>query len=159
MNTDNTIQALEEYGDLVREQMVENLRNNGSYHTGKLANSIVNTVHANELTAVIEINEWYGIAIEDGIGRKAGKMPPIAPIKNWIRQRGLSPKPGVTVEQFAFAIAKGIAKNGTNPKARPFAAPAVQTVKQTQGDQLIENAMGKDITEELDIAFQQSAII
>ena len=159
MNTDKTIQALEQYGDLVREQMVENLRNNGSYHTGTLAKSIVNTVHEAQLTAVIEVNEWYGITVEDGIGRKAGKMPPIAPIKNWIRERGLSPKPGVTVDQFAFAIAKNIAKRGTNPKARPFAAPAVQTVKQSQGDQLIETAMGEDITEELDVAFRQSAQI
>jgi hypothetical protein len=159
MNTDKTIQALQEYGDLVREQMVENLRNNKSYHTGTLAKSIVNTVHEQELAAVIEVNEWYGIAVEKGIGRKSGKMPPIAPIKNWIRQRNLSPKPGVTVDQFAFAIAKNIAKRGTNPKARPFAAPAVQQVKQQFGDRLIEDAMYQDIDEELLVAFKQSAQI
>ena len=159
MNTDNTIQALQEYGDLVREQMVENLRNNKSYNTGQLANSIVSDVFENELKAVIEVNEWYGITVEDGIGRKSGKMPPIAPIKNWIRKRSLSPKPGVTVDQFAFAIAKNIAKKGTNPKARPFAAPAVQQVKQQFGDRLIEQAMGQDITEDLDVAFKQSAQI
>tara|TARA_R110000796_G_scaffold32568_1_gene85225 strand:+ start:1458 stop:1934 length:477 start_codon:yes stop_codon:yes gene_type:complete len=157
MDTTNTIQALQEYGDLVREQMVENLMNNRSFHSGDLARSIVNTVHANSLTAVIEVNAWYGITVEEGIGRKSGKMPPIAPIKNWIKQSGLRPKAGATVEQFAFAIARNIGKYGTNPKPRPFAAPAVQSVKEQRGDLLIENAMGKDIKEDLDVAFKQSA--
>lgn len=160
MTNQNTIQALEQYGDRIREQMVENLRDNKSYVTGDLAKSITNDVFENELKAVVEVNEWYGIVVEEGIGRgpnKNGKLPPIAPIKNWIKRRNLRPKPGVTVDQFAWAVAQNIRKNGTNPKARPFAAPAVKQVQEQFGNEAIEDAMALDIENDLTIAFKESA--
>lgn len=158
MTNQNTIQALEQYGDRIREQMVENLMNNKSFITGDLARSITNEVFENELKAVIAVNEWYGIAVEEGIGRKAGKIPPIAPIKNWIKRNpNITPKPGVSLDSFAWAIATNIGKRGTNPKARPFAAPAVKQVQEQFGNAVIEEAMGLDIENDLTIAFKESA--
>ena len=159
METQNTIAALAEFGERVRDQMVNNLMENKSFVTGDLARSIVSEVFENQMMAVVAVNEWYGITVEDGIGRKAGGIPPIAPIKNWIRRRNIVPKSGTTVEQFAFAIANKIAKRGTNPKARPFAAPAIQEVKNNFGDFAIEEATGKDIKESVTTAFKQSAVV
>ena len=48
-------------------------------------------------------------------GRRAGKMPPIENIKQWIIQKGIQPiKDNITVTSLAWAIAKKIAKDGTN---------------------------------------------
>ena len=158
MTNENTTAALEIYGDKIREQMVENLKANKSYITGGLAKSITNEVFQNPPTAVVAVNDWYGIVVEEGIGRGAGKMPPIAPIKNWIKRNpNINPKPGVSVESFAWAIAKNISKKGTNPKAKPFAAPAVKQVQEQFGTQLIEDAMGMDIEIATTIAFKESA--
>lgn len=154
MTNENTISALGEYGDRVREQMVANLKRNKSYVTGDLAKSITNETFQNELIENIAVNEWYGIVIEEGIGRGPGKIPPIAPIKNWIKRRALTPKRGVTVDQFAWAIATNIGKRGTNPKARPFAAPAVKQVKEEFGDAVLQEAMGKDIDESIQVAYK-----
>ena len=139
--------------------MVENLFNQRSFSTGDLAKSITNTTNPNTLTATIAVNEWYGITVEEGIGRKAGRMPPIAPIENWIRKKNLRPKAGTTVEGFAFAIARNIAKKGTNPKAKPFAAPAVEQVKKNFGDEIIELGAGQDIEAATTIMFKASTKI
>ena len=159
MDNKNTLAALGEFAERARDQMVENLMNNRSFVTGDLAKSIVAEVFENQMMAVVSIGEWYAITVEDGIGRKAGGIPPIAPIKNWIRRRNIVPKSGTTVEQFAFAIANKIAKRGTNPKARPFAAPAIQEVKNNFGDFAIKEATGKDIEESVTSAFKQSAVV
>lgn len=158
-NNQNLISVLDEFGKRVRDQMVNNLMDNRSFITGDLAKSIVSEVFENQQMVVVAVNEWYGITVEDGIGRKAGMMPPIAPIRNWIKRRNLRPKAGATIDQFAFAVAKNIAKRGTNPKARPFAAPAIQEVKNNFGDFAIEEATGKDIEESVAIAFKQSTIV
>lgn len=159
MNNDKTLAALAEFAERARDQMVENLMNNRSFVTGDLAKSIVTEVFENQMMAAVVVGEWYGITVEDGIGRKAGMMPPIAPIRNWIKRRNLRPKSGTTVDQFAFAIAKKIAKRGTRPKARPFAAPAIQQVKSNFGDMAIKEASGKDIEDAVAIAFKQSTIV
>ncbi|MDP2686440.1 MAG: hypothetical protein Q8O62_04410 [Aequorivita sp.] len=47
-------------------------------------------------------------------GRRAGKMPPIENIKQWIIQKGLKPiKDNISISGLAWAIAKKIAKEGT----------------------------------------------
>ncbi|OCK42538.1 hypothetical protein BA195_10200 [Tenacibaculum soleae] len=48
-------------------------------------------------------------------GRRAGKMPPIENIKRWIEQKGIQPfEKSMTTSSLAWAIAKNIAKKGTN---------------------------------------------
>lgn len=157
MKNKNTIATLNDFAERVKDQMIENLFNNRSFDTGTLAKSIVTeNASENNLESTISVNAWYGIVVEEGIGRKAGKMPPIAPIKNWIRKRSITPKPGTTVEQLSFAIAKKIAKSGSNPKARPFAAPAVQQVKQNFGDFAIIEAVGEDLELNINDEFKKS---
>lgn len=48
-------------------------------------------------------------------GRQAGKMPPVKAIKDWIEARGIRPlESKMTTTSLAWAIAKNIAKNGTD---------------------------------------------
>ncbi|WP_431137466.1 hypothetical protein [Psychroserpens mesophilus] len=48
-------------------------------------------------------------------GRSSGKMPPIQEIKKWIESKGIkSVKDKISSTGLAWAIAKKIAKNGTN---------------------------------------------
>lgn len=48
-------------------------------------------------------------------GRGPGQMPPIQAIEEWIRAKGIQPlEANITVSSLAWAIAKSIAKRGTN---------------------------------------------
>lgn len=49
-------------------------------------------------------------------GRRPGRMPPIGPIRDWLRVRGLP-------ESMAFPVARRIGRDGI--AARPFVRPAV----------------------------------
>ena len=49
-------------------------------------------------------------------GRRAGKMPPVQKILKWIEQKGIKPiKDKMTTTSLAWAIARKIARDGTNP--------------------------------------------
>ena len=51
-------------------------------------------------------------------GRKAGKMPPIGAIMDWLKIRGIRPiRKNQSVRSIAFAIAKKIAKEGTRKES------------------------------------------
>jgi len=51
-------------------------------------------------------------------GRRAGKMPPVKAIIKWIRRSAVNVPIGLTAEDFAWAVAKSIERNGVRP--RPF---------------------------------------
>ena len=157
MENENTIIALREITELVKEQAIENLVANKSYVSGDLAKSIYTNVDEQNLVGEVGVGEWYGVVVEKGLGRDAGGIPPISPIKDWIKRRGLAPKAGTTIDGFAIAIAKKIAKRGTNPKARPFLAPAVEQIMQSHGTDLLELAVSEDINETLVIAYEKNS--
>ena len=155
MNNDNTIQSLEEITERIKDQAIENLMNNKSFVSGDLARSIFTEVDKVNAVGTVGVGEWYGVAVEEGIGRRAGGIPPIAPIKDWIKRRGLAPKAGATIDGFAIAIARKIAKNGTNPKARPFLAPSVEQVMRNFGNENLEIAVSKDINDTVIVAYEK----
>ena len=70
----------------------------------------------------------YGVSYAEEIeyGRSPGTMPPIEPIKQWIRRKGLV-KTEAGVNRFAFNIIKDIKANGQEP--RPFLVPAIDMEK------------------------------
>lgn len=117
----------------------QNVKDNGSIATSKLINSISTRFKDSKAGSIgiVKVNAIYGAAVE--FGRRAGGMPPIEPILTWIRKKGLATtthktKSGKVVtdrrdasqedeeRSMAFAIAKSIAENGTQP--RPFLIPA-----------------------------------
>lgn len=65
-------------------------------------------------------------ADEIEFGRPAGSFPPLEPLKNWIRRKGLV-KGERAIQRFAFNIAKDIERNGKDP--RPFLQPALDKVR------------------------------
>lgn len=97
----------------------QNIKDNGSIATSNLINSISSRMDKIKNTGFVSVNAVYGAAVE--FGRKAGGMPPIAPLITWVKKKGLAEKPK-EITSIAYAIAKTIAKNGTT--AKPFLIPA-----------------------------------
>lgn len=70
----------------------------------------------------------YGVSYASDIefGRSPGTMPPIEPIKDWVRRKGLV-KTEAGINRFAYNIIKDIERNGQEP--RPFLTPAIESEK------------------------------
>jgi len=130
-----TTEELTKLANSYREEAVIKLTQNGSNVTGKLAASIkVQPARVTETLIVVPVTMLkYGEYVDDGVERGRGKQPPVQDIVRWVKQKRISvPKQFKSVEQFAFAIAYNIGKQGQRFKrARPFIQPALETV-QTQ---------------------------
>ena len=59
-------------------------------------------------------------------GRLPGVMPPVGPIKAWIRRKGIAQNEK-DVNRIAWAISQNIKKEGLMP--RPFLSPAIEKAK------------------------------
>lgn len=139
----NLTKVLERYAEGFIKNAEANLNANDSNASGALQrsmelNEIVIDGEKMSVTISLEDYWWY---VEHG--RKAGKMPPIQPIIEWIENKPVPPKvQGLTVKQQAFAIARAIGKNGTKP--RPFFEKAKeQTWKQFKNE--IAEAVDMDV--------------
>ena len=97
----------------------QNVKDNGSISTSLLINSIENKFNKLKNTGVVIVGAMYGGYLE--FGRKAGGMPPIAPLETWVKKKGIATD-SKEIKSIAFAIARSIAKNGTKP--RPYLIPA-----------------------------------
>jgi len=158
-----TIQeALDEYLVLISDAMVNELFNNKSVATGDLARSIKNdnkVVKTDYGYDAILTMLWYGETVDEGTGRGPGGMPPLKPIQDWIRRKGITIPPSFkTPKAFAFAIQRKIGKEGDRASKRryPFINNSIEMVKRTYGDTLIEKAAGSQIEASLTLAFEKS---
>lgn len=142
---DNLRRVLERYADAWIKNAEANLMENDSNASGQLQRSMKLdkiVIDEKQMRVTVELEDyWY--YVENG--RKAGKMPPIQPIIEWIENKPVPPKvEGLTVKQQAYAIARGIGKNGTQP--RPFFNKAVeQTWKQFKDE--IAEAVQTDVND------------
>jgi hypothetical protein len=118
----------------IKEEAIIKLTQNGSNVTGKLAASIkVQPARVTETSVVIPVTMFSMVnMLDNGAERGRGKQPPVQDIVQWIKQKRISvPKQFKNVEQFAFAIAYNIGKQGQRFKrARPFIQPALNTVQE-----------------------------
>lgn len=102
--------------------------------TGGLRNSGIIDRQKDETVDVV-FKSNYASAVE--FGRRAGRMPPVDIIKEWVRKKGLADtytasgnrrKRGAdfeaSIKGIAFLIARKIARVGTKP--RPFLFPALR---------------------------------
>jgi hypothetical protein len=129
-----TTEELTKIADSYKEEAILKLTQNGSNVTGKLAASI--TVQPARVTAtslVIPVTMLkYGDYVDNGAERGRGKQPPVQDIVRWVKQKRINvPNQFKSVEQFAFAIAYNIGKQGQRFKrARPFIEPALNSVRE-----------------------------
>ena len=152
-------EALEELGLRITDEMRNQLFENNSVQTGNLARSITPLVKQLNDAEVLSIQMlWYAELLEDGgPARRAGKFPPPQPIKDWMKRRGIRPKPGVTVDQLVYLISRKIAQKGaTYPDNKKFIMPSIDNAMANYGEAMIEKAGGVDITEQIDVAFSKT---
>ena len=145
--------ALEEAGNRIVKQMVDSLYEQKAVITGKLARSIESTVVESQNGLKLEISmEDYGFFVDQGSERGPGKPPPVQPIIEWIKRRGISPPAGFpNVESFAYAIAKSIGNKGQRFKEpKPFIQPSVEFVANSFLPEVLERAGVQFIEQELD---------
>ena len=137
-----TIQeALVKVGEELKSTMIQTLKDNKSYNSGQLANSIMYDVRTREFNyELVRTMLKYGDYVDQGIGRGPGKRPPVQPLMDWIKTKNITVPTGLTVKQFAFAIAQKINDRGTDPKPRPFITPSIQQVMNTTGKELLQEA-------------------
>ena len=140
--------GLNKVGSQILADSQQNLKDSGSYASGKLIGSgFVEARADGTIDVIYKANYAYWVEF----GRKAGTPPPYKPILEWIKKRQLTDvfniktqkrasrgaakdyvnKRGKQVKQsdfykraisMAIAIAKSVGKNGT--KAKPFLFPA-----------------------------------
>ncbi len=135
------------------------LEKNGNVVTGKLKNSIrVQQAQVTPDRIVIPVSMLkYGEWVDDGAERGSGGQPPVRAIEQWIKLKRIKPPKGFTVEQFAWAVAINIKKQGQRfRKPYPFIQPALNYTinKNLQG---IATAAAVDITTSLQNAINKSA--
>ena len=144
--------VMEEMAIAIRNEYQDNLIRNDRIASGDLLNNIEYEITRGDFTYTIYVkmkDYWY--FVENG--RKAGKMPPIDNILNWIRVKPVLPRPNAkgklpTPQQLAFLIARKIGEEGT--QGTQDLRKATDTIWDTFEDRLYE-AIDADV----DAAFIQ----
>lgn len=144
--------VMEEMAIAIRNEYQDNLIRNDRIASGDLLNNIEYEITRGDFTYTIYVkmkDYWY--FVENG--RKAGKMPPIDNILNWIRVKPVLPRPNAkgklpTPQQLAFLIARKIGEEGT--QGTQDLRKATDTIWDTFEDRLYEA-----IDEDVDAAFIQ----
>ena len=144
--------VMEEMAIAIRNEYQDNLIRNDRIASGDLLNNIEYEITRGDFTYTIYVkmkDYWY--YVENG--RRAGKMPPIDNILNWIRVKPVLPRPNAegklpTPQQLAFLIARKIGEEGT--EGTQDLRKATDTIWDTFEDRLYEA-----IDEDVDAAFIQ----
>ena len=118
------------------------LKDNGSIATGMLRNS--GSLRP-QVDGTVDAGFYADYAYWVEYGRKAGGMPPVKLIAEWVRKRHITSDES-EIESIAFAIARNIAANGT--KAKPFLTPSYEENK-SRIDEIMQKAIN-EVTERFD---------
>lgn len=144
--------VMEEMAIAIRNEYQDNLIRNDRIASGDLLNNIEYEITRGDFTYTIYVkmrDYWY--YVENG--RKAGKMPPIQNILDWVKIKPVLPRPNSkgklpTPQQLAFLIARKIGELGT--EGTHDLRKATDTIWDTFEDRLYEA-----IDEDIDAAFIQ----
>lgn len=137
---------------LAAQEMVDKLYANNSVVTGNLVRSIrvQPEKDANGVMTFPISLKLYGIYVDNGAERRAGGMPPVQAIADWIKLKRISVPQAMTPSQFAWAIAKNIAKKGQRfKKPKPFIDVSLQAAV-NQNIQKIADAAAYDIANNIE---------
>jgi len=152
-------EALIRVGEELKQAMINQLKSNGSYNTGDLGNSITYSVVQRDYEYdLVRTMLKYGNYVDQGIGRGPGRIPPVREIMEWVQLKKIPVPSGLTLESFAFAIAKNIGKRGTDPRPRPFIAPSINKVLQTTGREILQKAGVDTVTVNINNTLQDIKI-
>jgi hypothetical protein len=135
----DVFKAIIQTGEYGRDKAKQNLKSNDSVVTGVLRNSIKVNPLKRTMSVVVRADAEYAGFVE--FGRKAGKMPPVDDITEWVVKKGIldtySIKTGKRSRRgadfnyramsVAFLIAKKIQYRGT--KAKPFFYQAFEGIE------------------------------
>jgi len=124
-------QALQKFGDSIVRQMQNLLARNRANASGYLSNSIeADVITSKDNVTLLDISmPSYGEIVDAGRGRSTKGGPKQnwrGDIKQWILEKPIKLKPGVTLEQAAFLITRKINKKGY--QAKPFIQPSIDYV-------------------------------
>lgn len=113
---------MDEVVDYIFAESQKNIVNKNIIDEGTLLKS------ANVNRSLLNKEIVYPVPYSDSIefGRLPGKMPPLEPLKGWVR-RVLAINDETKVNQIAWSIANDIKENGQD--ARPFLRPAIESAK------------------------------
>lgn len=114
----------------------QKIKDNGSIATGMLRNS--GSVRP-QVDGTVDAGFYAEYAYWVEYGRKAGGMPPVKLIAEWVRKRHITSDES-EIESIAFAIARNIAANGT--KAKPFLTPSYEENK-SRIDEIMQKAINE----------------
>ena len=107
------LEVLDRVGKYFCEQARMQLFKDGSNATGTLTNSFTYSYGVEEGRYWVDITmEDYGKYVNDG--RKAGKMPPISKIRDWVVVKKIQPRPYTytpSVKSLAFLIQRSMKKS------------------------------------------------
>ena len=129
-------QGLKESAARIVADAKKALKDNGSVATGMLRNS--GSVRP-QVDGTVDAGFYAEYAYWVEYGRKAGGMPPVKLIAEWVRKRHISSDES-EIESIAFAIARNIAANGT--KAKPFLTPSYEENK-ARIDEIMQKAINE----------------
>ena len=129
-------QGLKESAARIVADAKKALKDNGSVATGMLRNS--GSVRP-QVDGTVDAGFYAEYAYWVEYGRKAGGMPPVKMIQEWIRKKHIAGNEK-EIESMAWAVAKSIAANGT--KAKPFLTPSYEENK-SRIDDIIQKAINE----------------
>ena len=130
---DGILRIVQNWGNELIAQMQNRLRANKTNASSSLSQSIepqIKQASADNLRLTILMEDYWQY-VEDG--RRAGKMPPIKNISEWIQNKrpvqqkiAQSPDRIAATKSLAYVIARKIGQKGT--KAQPFVTPSLKQV-------------------------------
>jgi hypothetical protein len=147
---DNRDKVIERTTDRLRELTINELFEENANATGQLAQSIKYVPIKSEGNTAIALEmEDYGFILDSGRGgaKKADGQSWQPNLVQWIKAKGIKPKPGVTIEQLSYAIYNSINRKGY--KAKPFVEQAIAAYDAVFADEYAE-ATANDIEVDLE---------
>lgn len=155
-NFPNLTNVLNDFGRFLVDEYKDNLILNDKNASYDLYNSINYSIKKGnkEFNVLLELNHYWKY-IENG--RKAGKMPPISKIEEWIKVKPVLPRPNSngtlpTTKQLAYLIARKIGLEGIKPQ--PLLQQSLNDIMGVMIE-FIEEAIYKDLENEFDLLFKE----
>lgn len=158
MAFENTNKSLRKVGSLIRSELSKNLIRDNAIASGNLESNIdVRAFSSGSKFGIDILMLDYWKAVDEG--RKAGKMPPVGKIEQWLsypnvrdKLSGFRDKPVSDPQSLAYVIARKIGREGT--KGNNFATDVFESgLLEGKITDALENALDEDIEQLLNAQF------